>query len=141
MRAPADTPVLLFDGTCGVCAESVQFILTHDRKRTMRFAALDSAAGRAVIERHPEVLAFDSVLVVEPASDEQSERVFAYSDAVLRVAWYLGGAWRLIGLARIVPRPVRNEVYRLIARHRHRLSGTRPRCVIPAAADRDRFLE
>lgn len=135
------TPLLLYDGTCGFCAESVEFVLTRDRRKTMRFAALDSAAGRAVLERHPEVLAFDSVLFVEPANGEQPERVFAHSDAALRVLSYLGGPWRLLGLARIVPRPVRDATYRLIARHRHRLSGIRPRCVIPSDGDRGRFLE
>jgi predicted DCC family thiol-disulfide oxidoreductase YuxK len=135
------TPLLLYDGTCGFCAGSVQFILARDRNGSMRFAALDSVAGRAVLERNPHMRDFDSVLFIEPPKGEQPERVFAHSDAALRAASYLGGPWRLVNVARIIPRPLRDAVYRLIARHRHRLSGARPQCVVPSAGDRARFLE
>ena len=134
-------PVLLYDGTCGFCADSVQFVLKHDRKREMQFAALDGAFGRAVVARHPEVGGYDSVLYVEPARDGRSERVYIHSDAVMRVATYLGGPWRLLQLMRILPGFIRDNAYRLVARHRHRLSASRPQCVIPSAQDRGRFLE
>jgi predicted DCC family thiol-disulfide oxidoreductase YuxK len=107
----------------------------------MRFAALDSSFGRAVVARHPEVRSLDSILYVQPAGDGNAERVYAHSAAVIRVASYLGGLWSLLAMARIVPAPVRDAVYRLVARHRHRLSGHRPQCVIPPAHDRARFLE
>jgi predicted DCC family thiol-disulfide oxidoreductase YuxK len=146
MRLPqamttAPAPVLLYDGTCGFCARSVQFVLERDRKRTLRFAALDSAFGRAVIDRHPELRGIDSVLYVEPSDPNGDERVFAYSAAATRVASYLGGGWRLFQLIGIVPAAIRDAVYRLIARHRHMLSGNRPRCLIPSPQDRARFLE
>ena len=139
--APIASPILLYDGTCGFCAESVQFVLARDRKGTLRFAALDSGTGRAIVARHPDVRGFDSVLFVEPADGATPERVFAHSSAALRVATYLGGAWRLLQLARFVPSPIRYAIYRLIARHRHRLSANGPQCVIPSARDRARFLD
>lgn len=135
------SPVLLYDGTCGFCADSVQFVLQRDRTGDMRFAALDSTFGRAVMARHPEIHGFDSVLYVEPARDGKQEGIYARSAAVIRVASYLGGTWNLLRLTRIVPAPIRDAVYRLVARHRHRLSGNRPRCVIPSAQDRARFLD
>ena len=107
----------------------------------MQFAALDSAFGRAAIARHPEISGFDSVLYLEPARDGEPERIYAHSSAVIQVASYLGGAWRLLHLTRIVPAFIRDHVYRLVARHRHRLSGTRPQCVIPSVEDRERFLD
>ena len=135
------SPILLYDGTCGFCAESVQFVLARDRKGTLRFAALDSATGRDVLERHPEVRGFDSVLLVEPADATKPERLFAHSSAALRLAAYLGGSWRLLQVARLVPSPIRDAVYRLIDRHRHRLSANGPVCVVPTARDRARFLD
>ena len=140
-RAPVTSPILLYDGACGFCAESVQFVLARDPGGPLRFAALDSATGRDILERHPDVRGFDSVLFVEPADDTNPERVFAHSNAALRVAAYLGGPWRLLQMARLVPSPVRDGVYRLIARHRHRLSAHGPLCVIPTARDRARFLD
>jgi predicted DCC family thiol-disulfide oxidoreductase YuxK len=133
-------PVLLYDGTCGFCAESVQFVLKHDRRGRLRFAALDGAYGRGVLDRHPELRGFDSVLYVEPAVNGAPERVVAHSSAALRVAEYLGGRWGLFRVARVIPSPIRDAVYRLVARHRHRLSAHGPQCVIPSAQDRARFL-
>jgi len=135
------SPILLYDGTCGFCAESVQFVLARDPGGGLRFAALDSTTGRGIIERHPEVRGFDSVLFVEPAAGAEPERIFAHSDAALRVAAYLGGPWGMLRLTRIVPSSLRNAIYRLIARHRHRLTSGAPRCVIPAERDRARFVD
>ena len=136
---PVSSPVLLYDGTCGFCADSIQFILRHERGRTLHFAALDSAYGRAVLARHPELRAVDSMLLVEPVSAGEPERILAHSAAALRVASYLSGFWRLLRVARLVPRPIRDAVYRLIARHRHSLSSAQ--CIIPSEHDRARFLE
>jgi predicted DCC family thiol-disulfide oxidoreductase YuxK len=144
MAAPPDEstfgPVLLYDGTCGFCAESVQFVLRHDRRGQLRFAALDSAYGRAVLDRHPEVRGFDSVLFAEPAMNGAPERVAAHSSAALRVAEYLGGRWGLFRVTRVIPAPIRDAVYRLVARHRHRLSAHGPQCVVPSEQERARFL-
>jgi len=133
-------PVLLYDGTCGFCAESVQFVLRHDRRGLLRFAALDSAYGRGILDRHPELRGFDSVLFVEPALNGGLEKVAAHSSAALRVAEYLGGRWGLFRVARVIPSPIRDAVYRLVARHRHRLSAHGPQCLVPSAQDRARFL-
>ena len=138
---PTTSPILLYDGTCGFCAESVQFVLARDPEGTLRFAALDSATGHDILARHPEVRGFDSVLFVVPEEGTNPERVFAHSSAALRVARYLGGSWRWVELARFIPSPIRDAVYRLIARHRHRLTANAPLCVIPTARDRARFLD
>ena len=140
-RTPTSAPILLYDGTCGFCAESVQFVLARDPGGSLRFAALDSTTGRDILARHPEVRGFDSVLFVDPANDTSPERVFAHSNAALRVATYLGGSWRWLQVARFVPSFIRDAVYRLVARHRHRLSAKGPLCVIPTERDRGRFLD
>lgn len=136
---PVSAPVLLYDASCGFCASSIQFILRHDRNGLLRFAALDSAFGRAVLERHARLRRLDSVVLVEPAVERIPERVSVRSVAALRIASYLGGPWRLLQLAGIVPRPLRDLLYRIIARHRHRLAAAR--CVVPSERERARFLE
>ena len=132
-------PVLLYDGTCGFCAESVQLVLRHDRRGTLRFAPLQGALGVAVRSSHPELDGVDSMVWVEP--EGAGSRVLTRSDAGLRIARYLGGWWRLAGAARLVPRPLRNAAYDLIARHRHRLLAGGPSCLVPAPEDRARFLD
>jgi predicted DCC family thiol-disulfide oxidoreductase YuxK len=133
-------PVLLYDGTCGFCSESVQLVLRHDRRGTVRFAALDSAFAAAVKSRHPGLAGLDSMLWVEPASAAQPERVFARSSAGLAVARYLGGVWRAALLAWLLPRPLRDGLYDFVARHRHRLPGACPVHFAPGPEVRDRFL-
>jgi predicted DCC family thiol-disulfide oxidoreductase YuxK len=131
--------VLLYDGTCGLCAESVQLVLRHDRRGTLKFAALQSAFGRRVRQRHPELDGVDSVIWVD--SPMERGRVFVRSDAALRVARYLGGWWRLAAVFQLLPRPLRDAGYDLVAKHRHSLIGSGPTCLVPGPDVRERFLD
>lgn len=138
MESPG--PVLLFDGTCGFCAGSVQLVLRHDRRGTLRFAALDSTFGRAVLARHPEFARVDSVVWYEPPHGRVPERLLTRSAAVLRVARYLGGAWRAAAVAGLIPRFLRDSLYDVVARHRHSLVPGARRCMVPSPEQRARFL-
>ena len=136
-----DGPVLLYDDACGLCHASVQFVLQHDKKRTLRFASLEGEFGRSVVDEHPELEGVDSVVWVEPSTDDRRARVLIRSEAALRAARYLGGAWKLLVLFAVVPRPIRDWGYDVVARHRHRLLGTGQDCFIPPPAARNRFLD
>ncbi|MGA9768219.1 MAG: DCC1-like thiol-disulfide oxidoreductase family protein [Blastocatellia bacterium] len=139
MQQPsAHDPVLLYDGVCGLCNKSVQMILDHDKRKEMRFAPLQSDYGRQVIARHPELKNADSIVFVERGS---SERVFIRSNAALRVASYLGGAWKLLLFFRIIPRPVRDFFYDLMAKYRYKFFGKYDSCMLPSPDVRSRFLE
>ncbi len=131
-------PVLLYDGVCGFCNKSVQLILDHDRRGEMRFAALQSDYGRAVVERHPELRDIDSVVYVERQGG--GERIYTRSDAALRVAAYLGGFWKLFLAAKVLPRGLRDYCYDLFARNRYRLFGKYDACMLPPPEVRARFL-
>jgi predicted DCC family thiol-disulfide oxidoreductase YuxK len=138
---PGPHPILLYDGTCGFCAESVQLVLRHDRRRTLRFAALQGEYGAAARARHPELERADSVVWLEPADGRGPERVLVRSDAALRVAAYLGGWFTLARVLGLVPRALRDQAYDLVARHRHRLLADGPSCLVPSADVRGRFLD
>jgi predicted DCC family thiol-disulfide oxidoreductase YuxK len=135
-------PVLLYDGSCGFCSNSVRFVLRHDRHGTLRFAALQSAFGQGVVARHPELRGIDSVVWFDESGGPATApglSVSVRSDAVLRVVDYLGGWWTVARILRLVPRPLRDAAYDLIARNRHRLS--RADCLVPNAAERRRFID
>lgn len=134
-------PVLLYDGVCGFCNKSVQTILDHDRRGEMRFAALQSDYGRAVIGRHPELEGVDSVVFVDRSQGAGVERVYVRSEAALRVAAYLGGPWKLFLAARVIPAPVRDVLYNLVARYRYQIFGKYDSCMLPPAGVRSRFLD
>jgi predicted DCC family thiol-disulfide oxidoreductase YuxK len=141
-----DSAVLLFDGTCGFCAGSVQFVLAHEtreaRRRTLRFASLQSDFGMKLRRAHPELERVDSVIWFEPGDAGRPEMLFVRSAAVLRVLRYLGGGWSVLAVAgRIVPRVIRDAVYDLMARRRHRLVRGGASCLLPSVEQRARFIE
>lgn len=133
--APAQA-VIVFDGVCVLCSGWVRFLLRHDRRRRYRFAAMQSAAGRALLEGRgldPDDPA--SFLLID------GTRAWTDSDAIRRVLAGLGGAWRLAHALALVPRAVRDPLYRRLARNRYRLFGRRAQCLVPPVEERDRFLD
>ena len=134
-----NAPVMLYDGVCGFCNKSVQMILDHDRVGTLRFAALQSDYGKAIIERHAELRGVDSVVFVD--SSGGAERVFVRSDAALRVASYLGGAWKILLAAKVLPKRLRDYFYDLFARNRYKMFGKYDSCMLPPPEVRSRFLD
>jgi predicted DCC family thiol-disulfide oxidoreductase YuxK len=135
-----DGPVLLYDGLCGFCDGTVQFILKHDRRGTLRFATLQGDFARGVIDRHPELDGVDSLVLVERDASGR-ERVHVRSDGALRVARYLGGAWNLARATAIVPQFIRDSVYDGFARIRYRVFGRYDSCPIPSPEQRARFID
>jgi predicted DCC family thiol-disulfide oxidoreductase YuxK len=111
-------PALSFDDACPLCTRSAWFIDRHDRRRALRFVALASDEGRALRAAPPRLADVESLIWLEPAG-EGGTSALAYSAAVLRVGRYLGGRWALLsGLAWAVPRPIRDAIYKSVARHR-----------------------
>ena len=129
-------PVLLFDGVCNLCNGSVQFILRRDPEARFRFASLQSAVGQRYLdELRIGRQALDSMILIEGG------RWFRESDAALRIARLLPGPWKMLGLFRLLPRPLRDRLYRFIARNRYRWFGKRESCWLPTPELRGRFLD
>jgi len=132
----AEGPIVLYDGVCGLCDRSVQLILRNDRRGRFRFAALQSETGRALLEKFdlpPEAL--DSVVLV------QDGRAWRKSAAALRIARRMDAPWPLLWPLAIVPRPVADFFYDLVAKNRYRIFGKLDACMIPPPEVRARFLE
>lgn len=133
----SDAPVLLFDGVCNLCNGAVQFILDHDRTHRIRFASLQSDGGRALLAQHGVTVPAgdpDTMLLVEDG------RVLDRSSAVLRIAAHLTFPFWLGRAFVIVPRPIRDVVYRFIARNRYRWFGRTNECRIPTPELRARLV-
>ena len=135
-------PIILYDGVCGLCNRLVQFLLKHDREGRLRFASLQSDFAAKVLGRHgfdPKDL--DTVHVVENY-DRPDERVLQRSDAILRAGRELGGFWSASSsIAKVVPRPLRDVVYKLVATNRYRMFGKFDTCMLPDPSQRSRFLD
>ncbi|HSC89948.1 MAG TPA: DCC1-like thiol-disulfide oxidoreductase family protein [Polyangiaceae bacterium] len=129
-------PILLYDGSCGVCSRTVQWVLAHERAHTLRFAPLESAVGQELRARAGIADDVDSLLWMEQGAGQL--QAATHSSAALRVVDYVGGPWRLLGALRIVPRFLRDAAYRAFARVRHRVAAQH--CLLPTPEERARFI-
>jgi predicted DCC family thiol-disulfide oxidoreductase YuxK len=127
--------VILYDGDCGLCDRLVQFVLPRDPRGYFHFAALQSEFARARLAAAalpPDDL--DTMVLIE------SGKVHVRSTAALRVLRKLRWPWPLFYPFVIVPRFVRDAVYRFIARNRHRWFARPSVCGLPKAGWTERFL-
>lgn len=128
-------PILLFDGVCNLCNASVQWVLRRDKKGQFRFAALQSETGQRLLQQHG--LASDQFDTVVLAIDDT---LFLRSDAPLEIVRRLGGAWPLLYIFKIIPRPLRDTLYNFVARNRYRWFGRQETCMLPRPEWKNRFL-
>ncbi len=133
--------IVLYDGVCGLCNRAVQFLLRHDHHDRFRYAALQGDFAKTLLRKHGiDAADLNSVSLVTDYG-LPTEQAFTKSDAVLRAEWDLGGIWRAAEVGRLLPRPIRNWLYDLIARNRYRMFGKYETCLLPRAEDRAKFVE
>jgi predicted DCC family thiol-disulfide oxidoreductase YuxK len=137
--ADSNSPVLLYDGLCGFCDGTVQFVLKRDTRGTMRFATLQGEYARAVLANHRSLQGIDSLILIETMDGVAHVRV--RSDAVLGLARYLGGRWRALAVMRVIPRALRDLGYDIFARFRYRWFGRYDACPLPSPDVRARFID
>ena len=134
-------PVLFYDGVCGLCNRTVQFVLRHDREKKFRFAPLQSGfAARLLGKNGVDASDLNSFYIV--VFREEGEALLKRSEAALFVMEKLPGIWPAVAQGlRLVPRVIRDWGYRVIARNRYRMFGKYETCPIPMESDRERFIE
>jgi predicted DCC family thiol-disulfide oxidoreductase YuxK len=111
--------IIYFDGYCNLCNSTVQLVMKNDPKGRFRFSSL----GDPAVDEGPEQ--FDTVIL------EQGERRYERSSAALRVAWGMRFPWPLLGIFLLVPKFLRDPLYRLVARNRTRWFGRSRQCYLP----------
>ncbi len=131
----ATDPVILFDGVCNLCNNSVLFIIKRDPKAKFKFASLQSEFGKSHLEKFGlPFTELNSVLLIKDG------KLFQKSNAALEIAKYLGGGWPVFYVFKLVPAFLRDGVYNWIARNRYRWFGKKDACMIPTPALKTRFL-
>jgi predicted DCC family thiol-disulfide oxidoreductase YuxK len=128
-------PIIVFDAMCVLCSANAQFVLRHDRTARFRLASMQGEVGAALYRRcgidpeNPETM-----IVVDGQS------VLRDSDAVLAIYEGLGWPWKGLSIVRLVPRFIRDPLYRLVARNRYRIFGRREACWLPSPEQARRIL-
>ena len=130
-----DHSVVLFDGTCAFCERSVKFIARRDPAGRFRFGASQSPQAAELLAGYGlSRQSARSIILIEDG------HAFLRSTAVLRIARRLPAPWRWAGALLVVPRPLRDAVYGVVARIRHRLAGRSNACEIPPPEIRARMI-
>lgn len=136
MNDTQQPPILLFDGVCNLCSGSVQWILKHDTRGVFRFAPLQSPLAQNLLSTYGySDAALGTVVLV---ADGQ---LFTRSDAVLELLRRIGGIWSLAYGFKILPRFLRDWVYKMVANNRYNWFGKRGACWLPRPEWSDRFLD
>jgi predicted DCC family thiol-disulfide oxidoreductase YuxK len=138
--------LLLYDGVCGLCNGVVKLLLRHDKLDKLRYAPMQSELGREILARFGEHSFPDGVVLITNvlSSDALSskERLYRRSDAVAAALQLLDTPpWCLLGKAlALVPRPLREWGYGIVARLRYRVFGQYTTCPVPLPNQRSRLL-
>lgn len=130
--------ILFYDGTCAFCSRAVRWVLRHDRRGELRFAPLQGETYAAIDHASKPTDVSSLVLV-------RDDQIYTMSSASVRMLQAMGGIWSPLGaLLWLVPKPLRDLGYRVVAKNRFRFAGrTDPAtdaCLMPTDATRARML-
>jgi predicted DCC family thiol-disulfide oxidoreductase YuxK len=142
MSGGGSNPIVFYDGVCGLCNRLVQFVLKNDRNDVFRFASLQSKLAEQILVRHR--LRSESLETVYVVLDYglAEERLLSRLNAVVYVLQQLGGPLTYVSaLLRVLPAPVQNFLYGLVARNRYRVFGRYETCPLPDSDTRSKFLD
>lgn len=137
IELPNNKYLILFDGICNLCNNSVNYIIRKDKKNRFVFAAIQSEIGGKIIsELNIDTSKTDSIILLR----NESEYHFK-STAALKIAQDLQFPTNLAIVFLVIPAFIRNWVYDIIARNRYKWYGKREACMIPTPELKAKFLE
>jgi predicted DCC family thiol-disulfide oxidoreductase YuxK len=131
--------LVVFDGHCGLCQGVVRWLLRRDGRDRLRFAP--STELPELLARAGVAVDGPETILVQRGAGTAGEAVLVRSDAVLACLRELPGVWPAVArIVAVVPRGLRDLVYRLLARVRYRIWGRYAVCPLPTEAERAHFL-
>ncbi|GGE42270.1 thiol-disulfide oxidoreductase DCC family protein [Psychroflexus planctonicus] len=134
---PEGKMLILFDGVCHFCNDSVRFILKRDKYDLFYFASLQSELGQQMTkERDIDTEKVDSIILIDPGN-----AYYIKSTAALEIAKKLTGLWPILGIFSYLPESFRNWFYDFVARNRYSWFGKMETCPMPSPEEKSRFLD
>jgi len=126
--------IILFDGVCNLCNGTVLFLIKHDKKNNLHFAAQQSSAGSKIMQQYFVLNDGKSVVIIK------DEKVYYKSEAIIEISKLLFGWPRLFIVISILPNGFRNWFYDIIANNRYTIFGKKEHCSIPSKANEHKFI-
>lgn len=133
---PFGNSVILFDGICNLCNSAVNFIIKRDANNIFKFASIQSETGQSLINKFKiNLMGIDSVILIE------GNYYYIKSTAFIKIIKKLNGLWKIFYMFIIIPRPIRDFFYDILAKNRYKWFGKRDECMVPTVEMKDRFLD
>lgn len=126
--------IILFDGVCNLCNNTVSFLIKYDKNNIFKFAATQTKAGENIIRQFSILNEGKSVIYIKDGI------VFYKSDAIIEIAKQVNGWPHIFKYGFLFPKFLRDGIYSLIAKNRYLLFGKKETCMVPTEEDRNRFL-
>ena len=134
---PEGKLIVLFDGVCNFCNDSVQRIMKNDHKDIFRFASLQSDIGQELTrERGIDTSQVDSIILIDPGN-----AYYIKSTAALEIAKRMDGFYPILQVFLGLPVSLRDRIYDHIARNRYKWFGKREECKVPTQEEKKKFIE
>ena len=134
---PKNKKIILFDGVCNLCNDSVLKIIKYDKNNTFLFTSLQSKIGQDILNKIKlDSSKIDSIVLYNPAISYDIK-----STAALKIIQEFGGFWKISHIFWIIPESFRNIVYDYIAKNRYKWFGKKESCMIPTPELKAKFLE
>ncbi|AXI09218.1 thiol-disulfide oxidoreductase [Oceanobacillus zhaokaii] len=127
--------IILFDGVCNFCSNSVNFIIKRDKHATFKFGSLQSDIGIKLKNQTNLPEDTDSIVLMEDG------KYYDKSTAALRISKELDGFWKFLYVFIIVPKPLRDLAYNYLAKNRYKWFGKKDQCMLPSPEIKSRFLK
>ncbi|NBL64190.1 DUF393 domain-containing protein [Flavobacterium sp. NST-5] len=135
-KLPAGKKIILFDGVCNLCDNTVQFIIKHDKNDVFRFTALQSEMGQEIVNYLKiDTSKTDSIILYEPGI-----AYYYKAEAALKIASNLSGIYSFLNILNVFPNFLKNSVYDYIAKNRYKWYGKKSECMIPTPELKAKFL-
>ncbi|KGL63317.1 thiol-disulfide oxidoreductase DCC family protein [Polaribacter sp. Hel1_85] len=133
---PINKKIILFDGVCNLCNNSVLKVIKYDKKNVFLFTAIQSEKGKEIVNHLGiDVSNIDSIILYEPGVSYDIK-----STAALKIMNEFSGFWKLTQLFWIFPESFRNYIYDYIAKNRYKWFGKKESCMIPTQELKNKFL-
>lgn len=126
-------PLFVFDNICVLCSGGTAFLMKCDRRQSINFTSAQGELGQALYAHFGLALDDSYLFIVEG-------RGYTMSDGYFALARSLGGLWKFAFVFRLVPRPLREAVYRMIASNRYSLFGKTEACALLSDEQRARLI-
>jgi len=126
-------PLFVFDGVCVLCSGGAGWIMRHERKALVNFTPAQGILGQALYAHYGVEMDESYLLITDGGA-------YTASRGYIELCRVLGGWWDILRITAVIPEPLRDRLYALIARNRYRWFGKTDYCTLLTPEERRRLL-